>query len=228
MRLTVVKSALGLALWAALHSALATSRAKMIARAWLGERRANGVYRFVYNSVAVFSLGALLRSLWRLPDRRLYTVRGRPRALMLGGQALCLVVVVGGALRIGVGLFSGLTPLRDLLLGRAVSSAPVAQHPLVEADEEIRWGGPWRLSRHPLNYFVLIGYWLSPAMTVKWAAFGLATAVYMALGSLHEERLLEGAYGERYRRYKERAPHLLVAPGRLAGWARVRLSLDAG
>ncbi|MDP9367555.1 MAG: hypothetical protein M3Q03_04645 [Chloroflexota bacterium] len=46
-------------------------------------------------------------------------------------------------------------------------------------------------------------------MTVKWATVGLGAMVYMVLGSLHEERRLALAYGQRFRHYQRQVPHLL-------------------
>ncbi len=47
-------------------------------------------------------------------------------------------------------------------------------------------------------------------------AFGAGTALYMLLGSWHEERRLMAAYGQRFVQYRQEVPHLLlpvVRPG---------------
>src|SRR4029079_6192550 len=87
---------------------------------------------------------------------------------------------------------------------------PVAQHPLPEGDCLEGWTGTFRLSSHPNNYLLLILYCRSPGMTVKWASVGVVTALYMVLGSLHEDRRLLAAYGERYRCYRALVPHLAL------------------
>ena len=215
---TAIKSVLALSAWAAVHSLLATSRVKRRARARLGARRSDALYRLGYTAVAGLSLAVLVRYQWTLPDRRLYTVRGPLRAVMLGGQALSLLAVVAGGLRVGVGKFPGLTQAWEYVRGGPISPGPVSQHPPPKpGDDRPNWGGPYRLSRHPLNYFVLTIYWFSPVMTVKWAAVGVVTAVYMVLGSVHEGRLLLEAYGDRYLRYREEVPHFLVPVGRWLG-----------
>ncbi len=115
-------------------------------------------------------------------------------------------------------MFPGFTQAWEYLRGRPISPGPVSQHPPPKSGEDRpNWGGPYRLSRHPLNYFVLSIYWFSPVMTVKWAAVGVVTAVYMVLGSVHEGRLLRVAYGDRYLRYREEVPHFLVPVGRWLG-----------
>ena len=216
--MSAIKSALALSTWAAVHSLLATSRVKRRARARLGARRSDAMYRLGYNLFAGLSLAVLVRYQWTLPDRRLYTVRGPLRAVMLGGQALSLLAVVAGALRVGAGMFPGFTQLGEYLRGRPISPGPVSQHPPPQRGKDRpNWGGPYKLSRHPLNYFILTIYWFSPVMTVKWAAVGVVTAVYMVLGSVHEGRLLREAYGDRYLRYREEVPHFLLPVGRWLG-----------
>lgn len=208
---TAGRTSAALGAWMLVHSALASEQAKQLARRCFGERRVNGLYRLGYNGLALSSFSAVLAYAWRLPDRRLYTVRGPLRALLFGGQAACVASILACAWQVGPFTFAGIRAAWDLLRGRAISPAPVAQHPLPKPDaRDVGWTGPYRLSRHPLNYFVLLGYWLSPVMTVKWAAFGAVSAVYMVLGSMHEGRRLLRAYGDRYRRYRAEVPEFLV------------------
>ncbi|MDP9378887.1 MAG: hypothetical protein M3Q29_01825 [Chloroflexota bacterium] len=211
-----LRSALALSAWAGVHSLLAWTQIRELARARLGEDRTNGLYRLGYNAFAIASFGGLLGYVWRLPDRRLYTARGALRVLMLAGQAGCAAGFLSGVLQVGLGLFLGVTQAWDLITGkRPISPTPVAQHPLPrEGSDDVGWTGPYRLSRHPSNYFVILGFWLSPVMTLKWGAFGLVTAVYMFLGSRHEGWRLTQAYGERYLRYRERVPHFPLPFGR--------------
>jgi hypothetical protein len=206
---SALEAALALSGWSAVHSLLAWGRVKELARARLGADRAEGLYRLGYNAFAVLSFGGLLGYVRRLPDRRLYTVRGPARALMLAGQAGCVAAFLSSVFQVGLGAFLGVTPAWDLLSGRGpVRPTPVAQHPFPRPGrDDVGWTGPYRLSRHPSNYLVLVAFWLFPAMTIKWAAFGAVTSVYMVLGSKHEGVRLTRAYGERYLRYRERVPH---------------------
>ncbi len=122
-----------------------------------------------------------------------------------------------------MGTFPGVTQAQEYRRGEPISPVPVAQHPPPKlGDDQPNWGGPYELSRHPVNYFIIPIHWLSPVMTVKWAAAGAVTTVCMVLGSVHEGRLLLAAYGDRYRRYREEAPHFLLPVGR---WLRPPRSL---
>lgn len=216
-RAAAFKAGLGLAVWAAVHSLLAASATKELARRRLGRRRADGLYRLGYNALAVGSLGWLLRWARRLPDRPLYTAKGPLRALMLGGQAACVAAALDCARRVGFGLFGGATQAWQLGSGRPIGPTPEAQHPLPRSGRELGWGGAYRVSRHPLNYLALLLFWLSPAMTLKWAVVGAVGALYMALGSRHEGARLSRAYGERYLRYREETPHFLGPPRKARG-----------
>ena len=215
LRSTVLRSLAALALFAAVHSALAAEPTKRRVRALVGDRRADGLYRAAYNAAAVPATGLLAAYLWRLPDRPLYRVEGRPRALMAGGQALALLGVGAVALRVGPARFVGLPQLLDLAAGRPIRPAVAAQRPL-SAGADLGWGGPFALCRHPNNAFPLVALWLGPTMTAKWAAVGLGATLYMWLGSRHEERRLERAYAERFARYRSKVPRLLLPLGRLA------------
>ena len=104
--------------------------------------------------------------------------------------------------------------------GGAVLSSPArfavaARHPL-PGGPDLGWGGPFALCHHPNNALPVLALWLSPAMTVKWAAVGAGAAAYVWLGSVHEERRLEAAYGGRFARYRSRVPRLPLPLGRLA------------
>ena len=94
---------------------------------------------------------------------------------------------------------------------RPVWPAPEAQGPAPDAGDagdahdaqgRLRTGGPFRWSRHPLNFVPLPIILFAPTMTLKRAAFAAASAAYLVLGSLHEELRLRRAYGDRYLRYQ--------------------------
>jgi protein-S-isoprenylcysteine O-methyltransferase Ste14 len=92
-----------------------------------------------------------------------------------------------------------------------VEPAPPVQHPAPEEpDGRLGWHGSYAVSSHPANYFALLVFVLSPIMSVRWAAVGLVTLVYMFVGSAHEDRRLLAAYGDRYRQYRAQVPQCFV------------------
>jgi hypothetical protein len=205
---TAIRAAGATCLYAGVHSALAALPAKRNARRVAGARTADGLYRFAFNGFAVISFAATLRSIWPLPDQRLYRVRGAPALLMHTGQLACAVALLQTNRQNGLGHVTGIRHAREYVTGQPISPTPVVQHPLPEGECLDGWTGTFRLSSHPNNYLVLFLYWLSPVMTVKWASVGAVTAVYMVIGSLHEDYRLLAAYGDRYRCYRAKVPHL--------------------
>ncbi len=128
----------------------------------------------------------------------------------MSGQIVCALALLHTNRQNGWGHVTGIRHAFAYVRRQPIGPTPVVQHPLPDGDCLEGWTGTFRLSSHPNNYLVLFLYWLSPVMTVKWASIGLVTAVYMVLGSLHEDYRLLAAYGDRYRRYRAEVPHLAL------------------
>ncbi len=199
---SLVKVAVATALFAGVHSLLATRRVKRAATSLLGERRRNALYRPFYNSVALVATAALAVYLFRLPDRSLYRVRGPLARLMVAGQVACALILLSGVRQVGFPDFSGLANLAKLLAGEAqIGPEPEGQGPALSEQGHVRATGPFRFSRHPLNFWMLPLLWLTPRMTANLAAFGAVTTLYLLAGSRHEEWRLRESYGEAYAAY---------------------------
>ena len=205
---SVVKAVLATAAYAALHSALASETAKSAAERAVGTRLRNGLYRPMFNAVAVVATGGLLAYVASLPDRRLYRVRGPLAGLMRLGQLASLGLLGWSALSQDTLGFTGLPQLWAWVRRRrVVPREPAAQGPsLDERTGTIAAVGPFARMRQPANVAFVPMLWLNPAMTAKWAAFAAAVTAYSALGSLHAERLLRDAYGSAYADYQRRVP----------------------
>lgn len=206
--------------FAATHSLLASLAVKTRVRTLVGERTTDGLYRFGFCGIAVLSLIGMMRAIWNLPDRTLYRVRGFRRNVIIFGQIVVAAVLIETNRRNQFERVTGIGHVQDLLAGRPIRPPAVAQHPLPDGERLEGWGGPFRLSSHPNNYGVLMLYLLFPTMTVKWAAVGVVTVVYMVLGLLHEDHRLRHAYGDRYERYRQSVPHLWLFP--VDVWGRRR------
>jgi hypothetical protein len=218
MRSTIFKVIAATALYASLHSLLATRRSKAVATALLGERRRNALYRPFYNAVALITTAALVRYLVKLPDRDIYRVRSPLSRLMVLGQVASLFCLLWGARQVGVLRFSGLANLGKLMVGeRDIAVEPEGQGPALSADGRIKATGPFRLSRHPLNFWMVPLLWLMPRMTTKLAVFNSVVTIYLAAGSLHEEVRLGENYGEAYAEYQASGVSLFVPFMRVPG-----------
>jgi protein-S-isoprenylcysteine O-methyltransferase Ste14 len=201
---TFLKIIAATAVFGGVHSWLASRQAKEAAARVFGQRARNGWYRLFYLAQSVVTLAALFAYLRPLPDRVLYHVRGWAAWPLYLGQAAGLAYATITAYHVGLAGILGLRPAMAFLRGEAqVVPEPEAQGPALEPDGRLRVRGPFRHSRHPLNFAPLLVFWLWPKMTAKLLIFNLASTAYLVLGSVHEESRLRAAYGETYAAYAE-------------------------
>lgn len=66
--------------------------------------------------------------------------------------------------------------------------------------------GLYRYMRHPIMVGFFIAFWATPEMTVGHLLFAVVTTVYILVALRFEERDLVGAFGDKYRRYREEVP----------------------
>ena len=67
----------------------------------------------------------------------------------------------------------------------------------------------YKLVRHPLYLGFIIAFWAAPTMTVGHLLFAAVTTAYIVVGALLEERDLVDAFGDEYRRYRDRVSMLI-------------------
>lgn len=189
-----------------LHSVLASLGAKALARQWLGQRAADGIYRLLYNVVATVTLipplllAVLLPDgppLWRLPALLLFITRPL--------QAVALTAMVISLWRVDLPRFMGLRQFFRLWAGEAEPRDP----PVLRTDGLHGW------VRHPLYFFSLVVVWHLPVMTPNLLALNLGITAYFWIGSIFEERKLVQDFGEAYRAHQRRVPRLLPTPSSL-------------
>ena len=197
------------ALWALMHSILASKQVKDLAHRISGPRYRDGLYRLTFNAQSVVSLLWAARQFSQLPDRELYRVRPPWSWLLRANQVASLGVLLSGVRVMGILRFAGLTPLRDLLTGSDVRPAPEAQGPPSGSDDEMVRSGAFRFSRHPGNLGALGFFMFLPRMTANRTVLIVLVALYVVLGSMHEEYRLRAAHGAAYERYRRAVPFLL-------------------
>ena len=198
--------------WACVHSLLASRRAKGLFARAAGARSRDGLYRVAYNAQSLATVGLAAGWLARLPDRDLYVARPPLSWLFRAGQAVSLGVLFSAVRVVGVLEFAGLAPLWRALVGGESRPEPEAQGPPIGADGEIDASGTFRVTRHPSNLGAMGFFLLWPRMTVNRATLAALVALYVVLGSAHEEQRLRAAYGQAFERYRQRVPFLMPRP----------------
>lgn len=67
----------------------------------------------------------------------------------------------------------------------------------------------YKLVRHPMMLGMLIGFWVTPYMTLGHLVLAFGFSIYILIGIYFEERTLLKQLGEDYRDYRDRTPKLL-------------------
>lgn len=199
-----LKVCVATAVYAVIHSAFASRKAKQVTQSLIGPRYRNALYRPFYLLQSVVTIIPLVAYIRRQPSRTLYHFRGIaavPFRLAQGGGILWAVYA---AYEVGMSEILGIRPVRQLLSGEhEIAPEPEAQGPALTKDGSLQTAGPFRLSRHPLNLAPAIILWLNPRQTTNLAAYNAVGTIYLIVGSWHEELRLRAAYGEVYRHYEK-------------------------
>jgi hypothetical protein len=202
------------ALWALVHSVLASTQAKDLTCRVVGVRYRDGLYRLAFNAQSVVSLVWAARWFSRLPDHELYRARLPWSWLFRAGPVASLGVLLSGIRVVGLLDFAGITPLWKFLtvsppapIGGPCASGSGLTSFLVKS-------GAFHFTRHPGNLGALGFFLFLPRMTANRAVLTALVALYVVLGSLHEEHRLRAAYGAAYERYRRSVPFLIPRPSR--------------
>lgn len=206
---TVLRTAGVTALFAALHSVLASQFLKDQVERLFGRRARDGLYRLVFNGIALLSFLILLRALAKLPDRTLYQMRGWAALPFHVVQGFAVYMAFDANIRTGLGRMLGYRPALQFLEGEEPTPPNPAQGPQLTDDLRFHAGGSFQLTRHPNNLVPVLLWWANPKMTVRFFVFTLVSTVYLVLGSIHEEQRLAARYGSLYDRYEQGVPFYL-------------------
>ncbi len=208
----MLKVAIATGLYCLVHSALANDWAKTQAAAIVGQRHADALYRPFYLAQGLLLLGLLAFYVRRQSGRDLYRAEGWCRWALRAGQAAAVALLLWSALSVGLNHLTGSDSLGAWWQGAEVPRMPDGQEPSPAGDGTMRTTGPLGYTRHPLNWSLLLLFWLNPRMTTRLLAFNLVMTAYVVLGSVHAEAHMLRFYGDAYRDYLSRVPFFAPTP----------------
>lgn len=180
-------------LWGLVHSWLAATRPKTLAKRWFGQAAERG-YRLAYNLFAGITLLPVLALAALLPDRQLYQLPSPWLWAALTVQGLALIALAIGLWQTGVWRFLGVEQLFQ---------------PCSNDEAKLVVHGLYRWVRHPLYTAGLAFIWFSPLMTVNLLVLNIGLTGYILIGAWFEERKLRREFGEAYAEYQRRTPMLI-------------------
>lgn len=182
-----------LTLFAFQHSIMARTGFKR----WWTQLVPHSVERSVYVLLASLVLIALFVH-WRPIPIVVWSVSSPVLAMALLGLSMFgwLLVLVSTLLINHFELFG----LRQVFLNLAGRKMP---------PPEFRTPSLYKVVRHPLYLGFVIAFWATPTMTVGHLMFAAVTTAYILVAIAFEERDLIEAFGDEYRRYRERVSMLI-------------------
>lgn len=190
------------ALYAIVHSVLASRTAKQLASRAVSPRVSNALYRPFYLVQSFVTIAFLIRYIRKQPKQELYALKGLAALACRLVQASAFVWATYAAYEVGLTEILGFRGALEWLYGKpSIAPPPEAQGPALTESGELRVAGPFRRSRHPLNVVPLVILWSNPRMTTNLLAYNLLSTFYLVVGSWHEAVRLRAAYGKVYDDY---------------------------
>jgi len=151
---------------------------------------------------AIFTIASsaaliILVLFWQDSNQTLVSLQGEARLVVNGIFFASLA-----------GMVWGMRALRSFdMFGVQPILAHIRASQLVTMPLTIR--GPYRWTRHPLYFFILVMIWSCPDVTTDRLLFNSLFTAWIVLGTILEERDLVAEFGKTYLNYQSKVPMLI-------------------
>ena len=187
----------------AFHSLLCLPRTKLAAQKLVGERYGRGFYRLFFMLQSLVTTGALALFVLSRPHKVLYRASKTARLVHWAVQLSALIVALWGVKELRFRRFSGIEGAQDALTNADDIAEPETQSP-DNGDGRGYEHGPFKWSRHAIEWIILIVLWATPILKTNWLGFNIASTIYMVLGVAQEEKRLAAKGGDEWKTYCSR------------------------
>jgi methanethiol S-methyltransferase len=181
------------------HSLMAAPWFKALSARVMGERAYLGLYRMLYSIISVLTLLPVLTLMAAQSGRTVWRVNGMAADILLLIRALGAIGLLIALLQIDLLRFLG---IKDLIVYLRDGQLPLPS-------EALSTRGLYRLVRHPFYLFGLVVLWATPSMKEAGLGFTIGSTIYLALGSILEERRMIRTFGADYVEYRKTVPWLI-------------------
>lgn len=187
------------------HSLLCLPRVKSGAQKVLGPRFGRGLYRLFFNLQSLVTLGALVAFVISRPSRVLYSAPKWARPIHWAVQIGALFIALWGVKELRFRRFSGLQGALDAAQNKPVEEIAFPETQSPDGGDGLSYDrGPFRWSRHAIEWIILVVLWGTPLLKTNWIGFNISATFYMIAGVLAEEKRLLAKGGDAYRDYQKK------------------------
>lgn len=180
------------------HTYLASNKIKKSIAERTGVKIA--FYRFFYNVISVITFLALLEVCPK-PDQLIYELHYPYDMIIFILQAISLAGVVWSFYCMDFKELMGISQVK-----RYYAGVYVPEH--LDADQKLEIKGAYRISRHPLYFFMILFFGLRPYMDLFYLVSFVCCTVYCFIGAYYEEKKLVERFGDEYSEYKKRVSRI--------------------
>lgn len=186
-------------LYALIHSLLAAEKVKYKVSQITGKLFA--FYRFFYVAVSVLLFYLLIELAPRL-DMAIYDLEYPFDLLMFGVQILAFAGFYWALRYNCIKEFLGFSQIERFIKGTYAETGRDSNSTLV-------FIGPYKYTRHPVYFFLLIFLMARPFMDLQYLVFLVCAVIYFYIGTDYEEKKLINKFGNDYSEYMSKVPKII-------------------